>query len=138
MGQAVQPVIELQGAAEEAKQPRWGHAKKIAFRFVCVYFLLYNLPAMGHVNLLSAIPGISWLSEKYIQLWHAIVPWVAIHVFHLSGPVTVYPAMNGSGDTTLDYIENLCLVMTAAMSAIIWSVLDRKRSNYSRLHFYLR
>ena len=105
---------------------------------MCSYLLLYNLPMVGHVNLFEAIPGVSWLSEKYDHVWHTMVPWVAIHVFHLSGPVTVYPEVNGSGDTTLDYIENLCLLVVAAGATVIWSLLDSRRRDYRRLHAYLR
>ena len=93
---------------------------------------------MGHVNLLEAIPGVPWLSGKYIRVWHAIVPWVAIHVFHLSGPVRVYPAVNGSGDTTLDYVEDLCLVAAALLATVVWSLIDFKRRDYWRINFYLR
>jgi hypothetical protein len=63
---------------------------------------------------------------------------VAIHIFHLSGPVTVYPPVNGSGDTTLDYIQDLCFVVLAALVTIVWSILDRRRSEYVKLHQILR
>lgn len=107
--------------------------QRVAFRFVCSYWILYNVRAGGNV-----IPGVAFLTSSYNRLWHAIVPWVAIHVFHLSGPVTVYPQVNGSGDTTLDYIEVLCFAVTAILATLIWSVLDRKRSEYRRLHLWLR
>ncbi len=138
MGQAVQPAPALASSSPATPLPEWGVAKRILFRFVCSYLILYNLPMMGHVNLLEAIPGVTWLSEKYIRVWHTIVPWVAIHAFHLSGPVTVYPDGNGSGDTTLDYVENLCLIVVAVIATLLWSLFDFKRRDYRRLHFYLR
>ena len=138
MGQAVQlaPLVDV--APQPASIPEWSLAKRIVFRFACCYLMLYNLPMMGHVNLLEAIPGVEWLAEKYISVWHIVVPWVAIHVFHLSGPVTVYPAVNGSGDTTLDYVEDLCLAAAAVLATLVWSLIDFKRTDYRRLHFYLR
>jgi hypothetical protein len=138
MGQAVQSAPALNLDPGEAPLPAWSLPKRIAFRFVCCYLALYNMPIPGHVNVLEAIPGVTWLSGKYTLLWHTIVPWVAIHLFHLSGPVTVYPDVNGSGDTTLDYVEDLCLVATAVLGTLIWSLLDFKRTEYRRLHFYLR
>ena len=138
MGPAVQAAPEVPAAGPQPGSERWSLVRRIGFRLACAYFLLYNLPAMGHVNLLDAIPGMPWLSEHYIRAWRAIVPWVAIHVFGLSGPVTVYPPVNGSGDTTLDYIENLCLLVLSVFIALVWSVADRKRSNYHRLDSYLR
>jgi hypothetical protein len=138
MGQAVQTAPAHSFASQETALPKWSLLKRMVFRFVCCYLMLYNLPMLGHVNLLDAIPGVSWLSEKYIRVWHSIVPWVAIHVFHLSGPVTVYPDGNGSGDTTLDYVEDLCLVAAAVLGTFIWSLVDFKRTDYRRIHFYLR
>jgi len=137
MGSAVQRAPAATASAPETL-PQWNVAKRVAFRFVCAYLLLYNLPMMGHVNLSDVIPGMAWLSEKYIHLWHTIIPWVAIHVFHLSGSVTVYPDGNGSGDTTLDYIENLCLLVVAAAATVLWSLLDFRRKDYRRLNAYLR
>jgi hypothetical protein len=52
--------------------------------------------------------------------------------------VTVYPDINGSGDTTLDYIENLCMLVVAVVATLLWSLFDFKRKDYRRLHFYLR
>jgi hypothetical protein len=138
MGQAVQTAPALLVTPIETAFPPWNLPKRIAFRFACSYLMLYNLPMMGHVNLLDAIPGVPWLSEKYIRVWHTIVPWVAIHLFNLSGPVTVYPAVNGSGDTTLDFVEELCIVAVALLTTVVWSLLDFKRTEYRRLHFYLR
>jgi hypothetical protein len=138
MGQAVQTAPALLDTPLEPVLPPWNLPKRIAFRLACSYLMLYNLPMMGHVNLLDAIPGVPWLSEKYIRVWHTIVPWVAIHLFKLSGPVTVYPAVNGSGDTTLDYVEDFCIAAVALLATVVWSLLDFKRTDYRRLHFYLR
>lgn len=80
------------------RPPAWPLAERIAFRFCCVYLLLYGL---GETGLINFIPR---LSPSYQHAWRLFVPWVAIHVFGLSGPVTVYPAVNGSGDSTLDYV----------------------------------
>src|ERR1035438_5178113 len=138
MGQAVQTASAVILDSQEAALPEWSLLKRIVFRFVCSYLMLYNLPMVGHVNLLEVIPGVPWLSERYNRAWHAIVPCVAIHVFNLSGPVTVYPAVNGSGDTTLDYVEDLCLVAAALLATVVWSLIDFKRRDYRRIHFYLR
>jgi uncharacterized membrane protein YphA (DoxX/SURF4 family) len=114
-------------------QPEWNLATRIVFRFVCTYWVLYSLPAQGRVSFLDIIPG----AQFYDSLWRTIVPWVAIHVFHLSGPVTVYRP-TGSGDTTLDYVQNLCMLVLAAGIAVVWSLLDRKRRDYRTLHAWLR
>ncbi|MGI8741648.1 MAG: hypothetical protein ACR2NN_03565 [Bryobacteraceae bacterium] len=130
-----EPIVVTPNVSDAA--PHWSLAQRIAFRFAFAYFLLYNFP-LGRVTLLSIVPWLGFLTQPYVRMWHAIVEWVATRFFHLSGPIAVYPAMNGSGDTTLDYIHNLCLVVFAAAATFVWSLLDRKRTNYRELHFWLR
>src|SRR5262245_51366289 len=70
-------------------------------------------------------------------MWRSLVPWVAIHIFHLSGRATTY-FPTGSGDTTLCYIEVFCFVVFSVAGMLIWSAADRKRLEYRRLHYWLR
>jgi uncharacterized membrane protein YphA (DoxX/SURF4 family) len=112
--------------------PAWPLSQRIAFRFLCVYFILYGL---GHNGLMNMIPGLNTL---YAGAWRQLVPWVAIHVFHLSGSGTVYSPNNGSGDSTLDYVHHFCYLAIAALAAVVWSILDRKRLNYREAHAWLR
>ncbi len=116
----------------------WSPLQRIGFRFVCAYLILYTLPAPGRSSLIAAIPGTSFLTRPYVKMWRATVEWVAAHVFHLSGSVAVYPQVNGSGDSTLDYIQVLCFAVLAAVAAQVWSIFDRKRAEYRRLHAWLR
>jgi uncharacterized membrane protein YphA (DoxX/SURF4 family) len=68
---------------------------------------------------------------------HAICPWIAIHVFHLSGKPTTY-FLTGSGDTTLGWIENGFFLVVALAATLIWSILDWKRPDYRTAHNWLR
>jgi uncharacterized membrane protein YphA (DoxX/SURF4 family) len=112
--------------------PKWPLAQRIAFRFCCVYFFLYGLSQVGFINL---IPG---FNQVFVKAWRQLVPWVAIHVFNLSGPVTVYPESNGSGDSTLDYVHQFCYLAISAIGALAWSILDRRRPDYRTAHAWLR
>jgi hypothetical protein len=126
---------------------RWSLANRILFRFAFVYFALYCWPEAGRTSLLDAIPnfGIGAENENdsvpLIKLaeapFHALNPWVAVHIFHLHGPITKYHP-TGSGDTTLDYIAVFCFAAIAAFATLIWSLLDRRRSNYRTLYAWLR
>ncbi len=116
----------------------WSLAHRIVFRFVCCYLLLYMAPdPPGRVDLVQAIPGGEWLANAFGGLWHKLVPWVAIHIFHLTGKATTY-FPTGSGDTTLGYVENLLFVVFAAVAALVWSLLDHRRKDYRRLDAWLR
>ena len=138
MGDALQ--IAPGVAADPAPPPavRWSLAYRVFYRFLCSYLILYILPDTGHVNLLAHVPLSQALTRSYIRMWRAFVPWVAVHVFHLSGPATVYPAVNGSGDSTLDYVQHFCYLAIAAAAAAVWSLLDRRRPNYRALDSWMR
>lgn len=136
----MQPQMELAQPQEmpivtsaPAPQPklRWSLGLKIAFRFACCYFFLFCFPFP-----LGAIPYTGKPAEWWELLWQKVVPWTAQHLLRLSQPITVFT--NGSGDTTYDYVKTLCLLVIAAVAAIVWSALDRKRENYSKLHQWLR
>lgn len=136
MESAVQP--QLEPTFQPKESVRWSLAHRLIFRFLCCYFFLYMAPdPPGRLDLITSLPKTDWLGNAYGGLWHKLVPWVAIHVFHLSGQATTY-FPTGSGDTTLDFIENLLFVAFAAVAAIVWSILDRKRPNDRVAHAWLR
>ena len=129
------PLAEIAPARAQirAEEKEWSLATRIAFRFFCAYWVLYSLPSTGRISFFGVIPG----AQAYKNVWQAIVQWVAIHVFHLSGSVTVY-RFTGSGDTTLDYVQNLCFLVLAFAVALVWSLMDRGRKNYQALNSWLR
>jgi uncharacterized membrane protein YphA (DoxX/SURF4 family) len=104
---------------------------RIGFAFLFTYFVLYSFPFP-----LDLIPHTDFLDVNWARLWQSLVPWVAEHVLHLSYKITVFS--NGSGDTTYDYVKTLCYAVLAIATAVVWSVLDRKRANYEKLHAWLR
>lgn len=122
---------------EQPSHAAWPLPQRIIFRFLFCYFLLYSLPESGRVTFVSMIPGLGFLSHAYISAWHALVPWVAIHIFHLSGVRTTY-FPTGSGDTTLAYVQNLCYLLFALLATIVWSLADYQRPDYRWLHSWLR
>jgi len=109
----------------------WSFSRLTGFRFAFAYLVLYCLPSP-----LSFIPGVSSLFGWYDKLWQKLVIWTGAHILHLSQPVQ-YPT-TGSGDTMHDYIQNMLMVVFALAATAIWSVLDRKRRDYSYLHAWLR
>src|SRR5579871_886900 len=135
---AVSPMVANDPVPNPQPLTRWSLAHRIFFRFLFCYFILYALPDSGRISIINVIPGAyNLISKRYIALWHAICPWVAIHVFHLSGqPVTYFPT--GSGDTTLGYIQNLLFVVFALTATLVWSLADYKRPHYQTLDAWLR
>ncbi|HKD92503.1 MAG TPA: hypothetical protein VKB56_11375 [Terriglobales bacterium] len=129
---ALEPAQEL-----SRPQPRWGFGTRIGFRFAFAYFVLYMLPFPSewlHLPWRQSGPN---LSERwYDAAGQKIVPWVAKHILHLSKDITIFS--NGSGDTTYNWVAVLCFVILAAMVTVVWSIADRKRTNYEKLHAWFR
>jgi hypothetical protein len=108
--------------------PRWRLATRIAFRFSFVYFGLYIL--LTQMNFIPGIPRLQPLAPV-----RPIVFWVIKNVFHDDRTLQV---MGGSGDKMFDYVFVLCLFVFCALVTLLWSLVDRRRANYTRLHKWFR
>lgn len=102
---------------------------RIGFRFAFCYFVLYFLAS----NAFQLLPG--GLSGRYLEAWDPIVLWLG---GKLPLPYEVSLESRGIGNTAYGTVLFLCFLATAAMATAVWSVLDRKRTGYERLHSWLR
>jgi hypothetical protein len=116
----------------EAVAPEWGPVKRVLFRFAFSYLVLYLLSMIP--GLLEAVPGGEAIIERYQAFLTAFVPWIGRHL--LGVDVTVHPS--GSGDTMSDWVQLVCILILALISTVVWSLLDRKRTQYARLYEWLR
>jgi hypothetical protein len=94
---------------------QWPLLKKVVFRFLFVYLVLYCVQ----------VPP-AWL-------WNRLVPRVG----EFFGLIAV-ARFNGSGDTAYHYVQVFCFVLIAACTALVWSFADYKRPHYHRLSLGLR
>lgn len=116
---------------ETINHPQWNFLKKIIFRFVFIYLLLSNLPFPAeYIPILG-----NKFSDLYTDLWNSIVSWVGKKFFHIAN---LHFQFTGSGDTTFNYVQLLSIFVIAFIVCLIWSLLDRKRTNYQKLHRWLR
>lgn len=107
--------------------PAWGPAKRLLFRFVFCYLVLYIFPFP-----LDLIPG-PFFEELPVKLWDPLVLSAGQHVFGTE--ITVRP--RGSGDTTWNYVQVFCILVLSLVATALWTVLDRKRTDYARLSGWL-
>lgn len=113
--------------AEHSQWPLW---RKIAFRFFFIYLALQISP----INWLDSIPFVSSITRFYGKFTDEVVTWANTLVFHVR-PVLV--PENGSGDTSMCWARLWTYLLLAAIGALIWSILDRKRPNYTHLNYWL-
>jgi hypothetical protein len=112
----------------------WRYATKLAFRYVFLYFGLYVICTQMITDLVHS-PHWGAPSFGTVPPMSRLVMWVIRHVFHDDRTLAME---GGSGDKMFDWVLALCLVLIAALLTGIWSVLDRRRATYARLHRWFR
>src|SRR5436305_5858537 len=119
---------------ELATTARWNPATRIAFRFVFSYFCLFFV--IG--QLIDLLPFSDFLARKYAAFWYVIVAWVDKNILHTGYGIYLLEGRAAVSNTAFGSILFLCYVTLAAAATVIWSVLDRRRPHYTRLHQGLR
>lgn len=113
--------------------PLWTLAERIAFRFVFCYFVLFFL-----TNVVDRIPFTGVFLRPYSALWTPIVVWVDQHVLHTGYEIYPIGGRASVNNTPYGLILFLCYAALAAAATLLWSLLDRRRTQYERLHQGLR
>lgn len=109
---------------------QWSILERIGFRFSFIYFTLFILLKNN-----GTYPFWQWIMEKPTVWLQQFIPWVGKHILGLSKDITVFT--NGSGDTTYDYVIVLCILCFALLGTLLWSIIERNRSNYTKLFYWL-
>jgi uncharacterized membrane protein len=113
----------------------WRPATRIAFRLSFLYLGSYILLTQLSTAFLRLIPwGYRDLgTSPPIQ---TVISWVARHLFGVTAPLVV--TGSGSGDKTFDWALAFCLLASALLATAVWTLLDRRRRDYMRLHQWFR
>ena len=114
----------------EQRPSSWPLLRKIVFRFLFVYFFFEIAPWTW----LNEVPGVNFVIKYYLQFMDWLVHWGNAKLFHVR---EVLVPENGSGDTSWGWAELWLLLTLAGLGCLIWSVLDRKRANYTHLNYWL-
>ncbi len=110
----------------------WTPAHRFAFRlaFPFLLFLTLPFPFGGSPGSLKPFPA-------YDKMWHAPALWVVNHIFHIAPPPAGFP-ISPLSDTSTGYADLLCFLVVAALTATVWTLLDKQPTEYRALHEYLR
>jgi hypothetical protein len=106
----------------------WPPARKIVFRFVAVFVLLFiNSFSFPH----RYIPDIG----KYTSsIFEAMVIWSAENIFSLQQPYTSALI----SDSTGMYLNTTILLFTSLIICLLWSFLEKKELDYNMLFYWFR
>jgi hypothetical protein len=108
----------------------WSRGQLIGFRFLFLFLLLFII-----IDNNGAFPFFSYVLDYPTEALHVIIPWVGKNILNLSYEITVFT--NGSGDTTYDYVIVFSIALVSFLGMIVWSALDRERTNYTALLYWL-
>lgn len=112
--------------SEPAEPARWSLATRIAFRFLVAYYAL-------HFVIPLLIRRSAFLSGKHSDFWDAVVQMAGETVVQVP-----YELFDPAGNDSYSWVKLLCTLVFAGVVAAVWSVLDRNRLRYERLHPWLR
>lgn len=111
----------------------WNPYKRIAFRFVFIFFILFIVLLDWSVN---PVFSFFYYEGNLAQVLDGIVAWLGKHLFHI--PYTIISPYDAQhNDRTYVYLLYFAMAAMAAMGTILWSVLDRKRANYDTAWYWL-
>ncbi|MGN6475982.1 MAG: hypothetical protein ACTHKV_02065 [Flavipsychrobacter sp.] len=94
----------------------WSVLQKQLLRFFALYYFIY------------------FYTPFFDSAWDPIVLWAGQRL-HIWKEITVYP--NGSGDTTYNYIQLLCMLVIAFAGSLIWWIADSGRKSYNTLFYWV-
>lgn len=118
----------------ELQVPLWGLASRVAFRFCFVYLGLFCLTTQAIARLISytRIPDPA-------TLWplRPLIFWTATHILHVRATLA-FGYRSGSQDDMFGWVLAFCLLVISVLATGLWSILDRRRENYVKLHKWFR
>jgi uncharacterized membrane protein YphA (DoxX/SURF4 family) len=131
----LEPRSEIAGQRETPTTAYWSPALRLIFRLCFVYFTLFSL-SNQILDELLIIPKIDVPDLGIVWPLRQMTFWTARHVFHVTREL-VYTG-SGSGDKTFDWAQAFLLLSIAVIATVVWSVVDRRRTNYVVLHKWFR
>lgn len=125
------PAAALQTKVAAPVPQAWSPAKRIAFRFAFSFFslVLLDIPETLAGRIASAWGKLYAAVVDDPSLW-LVRHWLGPHVLHIQ-------PISGGPSSPLWYMRWLVFIVAAAFVAVIWSALDRQRTEYRTLHAWL-
>jgi hypothetical protein len=116
------------------QRPGWHPLTRVAFRFCVAYFALFCLLFPEITFIFTGVIGRLLPQGAIWWQMHALGPvteWVGRHVF---GTGATLHEDSGSGDQAAMWVLMFTVLVVAITATAAWSVLDRRRTGYRRLH----
>ena len=130
-------VVESGDAAAPSTGPcptRWHPLTRVAFRFCVAYFGLFCLLFVQIIFVFTGVFG--WWLPHGVVLWQMsavgpVTEWVGRHGFGIDAKLH---EDSRSGDQAAMWVFMFNVLVVAVSATVLWTALDRRRSNYHHLH----
>lgn len=111
----------------------WNIFRKLSFRFAFIFFILFIVLLDWSSN-----PVLSYFYYEggLAKFLDVIIAWTGKYIFHVTYTI-ISPYDAQHNDRTYIYLLYFIFTMVAILGTIIWSALDRKRTNYKTLYYWL-
>ena len=112
----------------------WTPVTRIVFRFAVVYLGLFCVVTQISGSML---PNLSFYYRGLGRLppMRDLTLWIAQHVF---GEPIRPEDIGGAGEPLFFWVQALWILVVSALATTIWSILDRRRTEYVTLHGWFR
>ena len=111
----------------------WNVYQKFAFRFVFIFFILFIVCLDWSVN---SILSNFYYNGNLAEFLDSVISWTGKQLFHIQYSI-ISPYDGQHNDRVYIYLLYFFMAVMGILGAIIWSVLDRKRTNYQTLYYWL-
>jgi hypothetical protein len=116
----------------DASMTVWPAYKRLIFRFIFLYFVLYCFPFP-----LDAFEFLGPVASPYYNLIDRLIPLVGKKWFHLTAHVA-FPTFDKVDDSFYGLVFMYLILILSALGTLIWTVIDRKAKNHERLFQFLK
>ena len=129
-GEKPVPAASSAEVAEPAGQ--WSLGRRIAFRLCFCYLLPFGATGLFIYAFFMDffLPLPIWKDMQRFEPWTNAMPWICAHIFRVQRKLAIFP----DSDFLSGYLQHLIELMLALIATVVWSILDRKRTNYRRLY----
>jgi hypothetical protein len=116
------------------KPAEWSAFQKIAFRFFFIFIGLQTLVAYNSFFIITDFHFVS--VSEFMDMFSDVIFWMDRRFFHFGfNPDT---ASLFFGDLVFGWLFLILIFFTSLITTVIWTIVDRNKKNYDRLHYWFR
>lgn len=104
-------LVQKQVTMEIYNKSEWPAISRVIFKFICIYLVLYALPAQ--------------------MLYQDVIIWFGRQFLGVEGSVST--VMTGSGDMLYHWLTFWFHLLVTVIGTLIWTAIDRNRKSYHRM-----